>query len=84
MPYGRHSDLGWLQVFDAAMLDRVVKAFQPADVVEQIFRYTPVGWQVSSRADSAAAAYVDLHTGTRWRQGLAVAAESVVCLVLTR
>lgn len=84
MPYGRHSDLGWLQVFDAAMLDRVVKAFGPRDVIEQIFSYTRAGWQVSSRTDSADAAYVDLHTGARWQQGLAVAAESVACLVLTK
>jgi SAM-dependent methyltransferase len=84
MPYGRHADLGWLQVFDAAMLDRATEAFGPRDIVEQIFRYTRAGWQVSTRADSADAAYVDLHTGARWQHGLAVAAESVACLVLTR
>lgn len=84
IPYGQHSDLGWLQVFDAVMLDRVIQAFGARDVVEQVFRYTGAGWQVSNRAEAANAAYVDLHTGARWRRGLAVAAESVACLVLTR
>jgi len=84
IPYGRHADLGWLQVFDAAMLDRVVEAFGGSTVVEQVFRYTAGGWQVGTRADSAHAAYVDLHTGPRWRRGLPVAAESVACLVLTK
>ena len=84
IPYGSHSDLSWLQVFDAAMLDRVVEAFGARDVVEQVFRYTAAGWQVSNRAQAADAAYVDLHSGARWRRGLAVAAESVACLVLTR
>jgi SAM-dependent methyltransferase len=84
IPYGRHADLGWLQVFDAAMLDKVVQAFDPRDTIEQVFRYTPAGWTASSRAGSADAAYVDLHTGARWHRGLAVAAESVACLVLTR
>lgn len=84
LPYGRHSDHGWLQIFDAAMLDRAVHAFGPRDVTEQIFRYTAAGWQSSTRAAAADAAYVDLHTGARWRHGQPVAAESVACLVLTR
>jgi SAM-dependent methyltransferase len=84
IPYGRHADHGWLQVFDAAMLDRVVEAFRSRDMVEQIFRYTAAGWQASNRAEASQATYVDLHTGVRWRRGLAVAAESVACLVLTR
>ena len=84
IPYGRRADLGWLQIFDAPMLDRVGEAFGGSKVVEQIFRYTPGGWQVGTRADSAHASYVDLHTGARWRRGLPVAAESVACLVLTK
>jgi hypothetical protein len=84
IPYGSHSNLGWLQVFDAAMLDHVVEAFGARGVVEQVFRYTAAGWQVSNRDEAADATYVDLHSGVRWRRGLPVAAESVACLVLTR
>ena len=84
IPYGSYADMGWLQVFDAAMLNRVVEAFGPRDVVEQVFLYTTSGWKVSNRTEAARAAYVDLHTGARWRRGRAVAAESVACLVLTR
>ncbi|MFL5401919.1 MAG: methyltransferase domain-containing protein [Gemmatimonadales bacterium] len=83
VPYGRHADLGWLQVFDAGMLDRTIEAFAPSAVTEQIFRYSPDGWHPSDREQSAGATYVDLHT-TDWRRGSPVAAESVACIVLTK
>jgi SAM-dependent methyltransferase len=84
LPYGRHADLGWLQVFDSGMVDRVTEAFRPSGVLEQVFRYTPAGWRLSDRRDSAGATYVDLHTTPGWRRGQPVAAESVVCLALTK
>jgi SAM-dependent methyltransferase len=84
VPYGRHVDLGWLQVFDGEMVDRVVEAFAPSSVLEHIFRYTPEGWRTSDRQDAADATYVDLHTERNWQRGLPVAAESVACQVLTK
>lgn len=84
VPYGRHADLGWLQVFDEGMLDRVAEAFNPTGILEQVFRYTSEGWQASTREAAADARYVDLHTAGRWQHGLPVAAESVACLILTR
>jgi hypothetical protein len=84
VPYGRHADHGWLQVFDGQMLDRVVEAFGPIGVLEQVFRYTAKGWQTSTRQEAADATYVDLHTAGSWRRGLPVAAESVACLALSR
>jgi SAM-dependent methyltransferase len=84
VPYGRYADLGWLQVFDQGMIERVIEAFQPRGMVEQVFRYTRGGWRLSDRRDSAAAAYVDLHTTPNWRRGDPVAAEAVACLALTR
>lgn len=84
VPYGRHINLGWLQVFDSSMVDRVLKAFAPSSVLEQVFRYTPDGWRVSNRDAAADATYVDLHTGRNWQRGLPVAAESVACLVLMK
>jgi len=84
VPYGRHADLGWLQVFDGEMLDRVVEAFGPSGILEQVFRYTSEGWRTSTRQEAADATYVDLHSAGSWQRGLPVAAESVACLVLTR
>lgn len=84
VPYGRHIDLGWLQVFDDRMLDRVVETFRATTVVEQVFRYTPEGWRISDRREAADAIYVDLHTKDQWRRGIPVAAAAVACLVLTR
>lgn len=84
VPYGRHEDRGWLQVFDSVMLDRVVESFAPASTLEQVFRYSGGEWQSSSRAEAADATYIDLHTAQSWQRGLPVAAESVACLVLTK
>jgi SAM-dependent methyltransferase len=84
VPYGRRADLGWLQVFDAAMLDWVLEAFAPTAMGEHIFRFTSQGWQISDRETAADAGYVDLHSGPDWQRGMPVAAESVACLVLTK
>jgi SAM-dependent methyltransferase len=84
IPYGKHANLGWLQVFDSSMVDRVLEVFAPSGVMEHVFRYGPDGWRVSDRGDAANATYVDLHTGRNWQRGLPVAAESVACIVLTK
>jgi SAM-dependent methyltransferase len=84
VPYGRHADHGWLQVFDGDMVDRAVEAFAPSSVLEYVYRYTAEGWRVSDRVEAAAAAYVDLHAGRQWHRGSPVAAEAVACVVLTK
>jgi hypothetical protein len=71
-------------VFDGGMVDRVIEAFRPSGVLEHVFRYTPAGWRLSDRRDSASVTYVDLHTTPTWRRGQPVAAESVACLALTK
>jgi SAM-dependent methyltransferase len=85
VPFGQHTDLGWLQVFDAPMLDRAVAAFAPSAVSENFFRYSSSGWEASSRAGASGATYVDLHApGVVRLPGQPVAAEAVACLQLTR
>lgn len=85
VPFGRHTDLGWLQVFDSDMLDRAVAAFAPSTVSEDYFRYTSAGWEATSRVGASGASYVDLHaSGVTRLPGQPVAAEAVACLQLTR
>jgi SAM-dependent methyltransferase len=85
VPFGRSANLGWLQVFSADVLDRAIAAFAPSTVSEQYFRYTPEGWQTSSRTGAADAGYIDLHApGVRPLPGQPVAAEAVACLQLTK
>jgi SAM-dependent methyltransferase len=85
VPFGRHADHGWLQVFDSDMLDRAVAAFAPSAVSEEYFRYTSGGWEATSRAGASGASYVDLHApGITHRPGQPAAAEAVACLQLTR
>ncbi len=85
VPFGRSANHGWLQVFDAEMLDRAIAAFAPSTASEQYFRYAADGWQASSRTGAADADYIDLHApGARPLPGRPVAAEAVACLQLTK
>lgn len=85
VPFGQSANLGWLQVFNADMLDGAIAAFVPTAVSQQYFRYAPDGWQPSSRVGAADAGYIDLHApGARPLPGRPVAAEAVACLQLTK
>ena len=84
VPFGRHANHGWLQVFDAAMLDRALAAFAPRSSVERHFRYAPDGWRASSREASRDATYFDYHATGRHDPDYAAAARAVVCLELVR
>lgn len=84
MPFGRHVNHGWLQVFDGAMVDRLLAAFGPGSSTETHFRYEPGGWVVSSREASAEATYFDWHACKRHDPDFAAAARAVVCLELVK
>jgi SAM-dependent methyltransferase len=82
VPFGRHRDHGWLQVFDATMVDRALAGFQPATCVERHFRYERDGWRLSSREASREATYFDYHAARHHDPDSAAAARAVVCLEL--
>jgi SAM-dependent methyltransferase len=84
VPFGAHRNHGWLQVFDAAMLDRLLDALAPASHIEHHFRYTAAGWQVSSRKDSRDATYFDYHAATGYDPDFAAAARAVACMAVTK
>jgi SAM-dependent methyltransferase len=84
VPYGRHANHGWFQVFDAPMVDALVAAFAPSRSREWIFRYLPEGWVRSNRADAADATYFDIHARRDYDPDFAAASRAVVCLELTR
>jgi SAM-dependent methyltransferase len=84
VPFGRHRDHGWLQVFDAAMVDTVLTTFRPAAFVEHHFRYEHDGWRPSSRTESREATYFDYHAGAKYDDDYAAAARAVVCLELVK
>lgn len=84
VPFGRHVNHGWFQVFDAVMVDRVIAAFAPTSQRETIFRYLPNGWTTGNRADVADATYFDIHAGKGYEPDFAAASRAVVCLELIR
>ena len=77
--------MGWFQVFDATMIDRVLASFQPAACIERHFKYERDGWRLSSREASREATYFDYHAARRRHAtDYAAAARAVVCLELIR
>lgn len=84
VPYGVRSVRKWLQVFDAHMIDAIVREFSPASYDETYFRYTDAaGWQLSTRDEASNGGYFDFRTDTSWA-GCPAAAGAVACLRLTK
>ncbi len=83
-PFGAHENHGWFQIFDAEMLDKVISAFNPKSYNEFHFRYTPEGWQKSSREGSFGATYFDIHSATGYDADYAAASRAIVCLELVK
>lgn len=84
VPFGRCDVRTWLQVFDAAMLDSLIAAFQPDALSADYFRYrVEDGWHLSSRKAAGDARYFDPRTDTPW-PGRPIGAEAVVCLELKK
>lgn len=61
-PFGRYENHGWFQQFDAALVDTLVNAFEPAASYEAIFQYHPDGWQLSTREACKDCEFFDVHT----------------------
>lgn len=84
MPYGKHCNHGWFQIFDAVMVDRIIKEFAPAEYRESHFKYQADGWIVSDREQSFGATYFDIHTQKTYDVDFAAASRAVVCLELRK
>lgn len=82
VPFGAYEDHGWLQQFDAAMVERVKATFAGETCAETYYRYVDGGWTTSSAQDCASLSYFNIHeTGAFEEDGLA-AARAVCCLDL--
>jgi len=84
MPYGRRSNHGWFQVFDAEMIDHVRNVFMPRECVESYFKYQDDGWVVSSREQSVDATCFDIHARKNYDPDFAAASRAVVCMELQK
>ena len=84
MPYGRRCNHGWFQVFDAEMVDCILKVFGAIECRESHFKYQPDGWVVSDRDQSKDATCFDTHTQKHYDSDFAAASRAVVCLELRK
>lgn len=82
VPYGRREDHGWFRQFDADDVAHLAAAFGSADVAPTVFRYTTDGWQRSTPAAAADAAYRDFTADPSPVADKAAAARAVACLAL--
>jgi SAM-dependent methyltransferase len=51
MPYGRHRNWGWFQVFDATMVNTIIHLVAPREVSETYFKYSGGQWQFATRVE---------------------------------
>jgi SAM-dependent methyltransferase len=83
VPFGKRDNLGWYQVFDLPMIERIVETFGPASHQIDYFGYSRDGWSRQSAAALADATVYDVHTGRGWSDDLAASSRAVACLQLT-
>lgn len=84
VPYGAFRNHGWLQVFDARMIEKVKHAFQPSQASAWYFRYRENGWHVATPEECSDATLFDLHNAADYDPDYAASARAVVCLELVR
>jgi SAM-dependent methyltransferase len=66
VPYGRFTDFGWYQQFDARLIGKLIEAFAPARLEQTYFRYTGGGWNIAEAEECADCEGFDIHA-TRYK-----------------
>jgi SAM-dependent methyltransferase len=84
LPFGRHRNHGWFQVFDASMVDHLIDVFSPSELYETHFRYEPEGWQTSSREQSKDATCFDASVQKSLDRDYAAFSRAIVCLEMVK
>jgi len=84
VPFGRRVSLGWQQVFDGEMIERVIRAFAPESCKEKYFQYSePRRWMRCEKSEAADARYFNFQTDKPW-PGHPAAAGAIACLELQK
>lgn len=83
VPFGKKANLGWYQVFDVAMVEKIVQIFGPRSHRIDYFGYSRDGWSRQAADKLADATVYDVHTGRGWSDDLAASSRAVACLQLT-
>ncbi|MCK5259533.1 MAG: class I SAM-dependent methyltransferase [Candidatus Omnitrophica bacterium] len=84
VPYGKHKNFKWFQIFDTAMIEKVKKAFAPSKISETYFKYENDQWDFSSAQFCEDGYYFDIHAEKKVLKSRLAAAQSVVCLAMIK
>lgn len=82
VPFGRRGVHGWYQVFDLALVMKVVEAFQPSQYSTEFFGYNAQGWRRVEAKDISDAEFFDIHTEKSLATDFAAGARGVACIAL--
>ena len=82
VPFGRPGVHGWYQVFDQALVDRVIESFNPSEHKIDFFAYSENGWQRCRAEDIKQAEFFDLHAGRPFDPDFSAGARGVACIRL--
>lgn len=84
VPFGKHKNHKWFQIFNSNMIDMIIHEFQPNHYQEECFMYDKLGWHKSNREKSKNATYFDIHKNKNYDNDFAAASRAVICLELTK
>lgn len=84
VPFGKHENRRWFQIFDGAMVDDLVAAFNPSKKEIRYFKYEALGWKSSTREETKSATYFDINTQAEYDADYAAASRAIVCLELVK
>jgi hypothetical protein len=83
-PYGQAKNHGWFQVFDGAMIDSLIRRFNPASISETIFMYGNDRWYKATRDEAENAVCYDINVDKTYAPDYCAFSRAVVCLELVR
>jgi hypothetical protein len=80
VPFGKHKNHGWFQVFDAEMIERIIEIFHPAEIEKTFFKYNNDQWNFSDAVCCRDSNYFDIHKETAFEKDCLAASRAVCCL----
>ena len=82
VPFGRARNHGWFQVFDEAMVQSVVDAFDPVSSCVDYFGFSSSGWARALPDVLRDASFFDIHAKSTLDPDRAAGARAVACIRL--
>ena len=84
VPFGRAATHDFLQIFDQAKIDELVRAFEPSTCTMEYFLYHPDGWKRSTASEAGDATFFNIHEAKGYDADFAASARAVCCLELKK